>query len=211
MPTSLIHLVRHGEVKNPDGVLYGRLGGFGLTDTGHQMAGAVGEFFQDRPVTAVVSSPLTRATETAEAIADATGCTVTTDDRVIEGANQFEGVRVSAQTLVANVAAWPKLWNPLRPSWGEAYRSVAERMMSALAETSHRVDSGEVVIVSHQLPIWIAHRQIAGLPLHHSPRKRRCSLCSVTSFQQVGSSFSEVSYVEPAKVLAESAVDLVAL
>lgn len=208
MPASLIHLVRHGEVKNPDGVLYGRLGGFGLTDRGHQMAGAVGEFFQGRSVTAVVSSPLARATETADAIADATACTVTTDDRVIEGANQLEGVRVSPQTLLSKLGAWPKLWNPFRPSWGEAYRSVAERMMAAMAETSNRVDSGEVVIVSHQLPIWIVHRQAAGLPLHHSPRKRTCSLCSVTSFQQVGSVFSEVSYLEPAAVLADAAVDL---
>ena len=208
MPASLIHLVRHGEVNNPDGVLYGRLGGFGLTDRGHKMAGAVGKFFQDRLVSAVVSSPLTRATETADAIADATGCTVTTDDRVIEGANQFEGSRVSPQTLLANLAAWPKLWNPFRPSWGEAYRGVAERMMAAMGEASDRVDSGEVVVVSHQLPIWVMHRQLGGLPLHHSPRKRRCSLCSVTSFQHVGSSFVEVSYVEPAKVLADSAVDL---
>ncbi len=208
MPASLIHLVRHGEVNNPDGVLYGRLGGFGLTDRGHKMAGAVGKFFQDRPVSAVLSSPLTRATETADAIADATGCTVTTDDRVIEGANQFEGSRVSPQTLLANLAAWPKLWNPFRPSWGEAYRSVAGRMMAAMAEVGDRVDSGEVVIVSHQLPIWVMHRQLAGLRLRHSPRKRRCSLCSVTSFQQVRSSFSEVSYFEPAGVLAESAVDL---
>jgi len=172
------------------------------------MAGAVGKFFQDRPVTAVVSSPLTRATQTADAIADATGCTVTTDDRVIEGANQFEGSRVSPQTLLSDPTIWPRLWNPFRPSWGEAYRSVAGRMMAAMAEVCDRVDSGEVVIVSHQLPIWIVHRHLAGLRLRHSPRKRRCSLCSVTSFQQVGSSFSEVSYVEPARVLAESAVDL---
>ncbi len=208
MPASLIHLVRHGEVNNPDGVLYGRLEGFGLTARGTEMAATVGNFFQGRPVSAVVSSPLTRATQTADAIADATGCTVTTDERVIEGANQFEGSRVSLQTLLSDPTIWPRLWNPFRPSWGEAYRSVAERMMSAIAEASDRVDSGEVVIVSHQLPIWIVHRQVAGLPLQHSPRKRRCSLCSVTSFQQVGPSLAEVSYVEPARVLAESAVDL---
>ena len=208
MSASLIHLVRHGEVNNPNGVLYGRLGGFGLTDRGHEMAAVVGKFFQNRPVSAVVSSPLTRATQTAVGIADATGCTVTTDDRVIEGANRFEGSRVSPQTLLSDPTIWPRLWNPLRPSWGEAYRSVAERMMAAMAEAANGVDSGEVVIVSHQLPIWIVHRRVAGLSLHHSPKKRRCSLCSVTSFQQVGASVAEVSYVEPAKALAYSAVDL---
>lgn len=172
------------------------------------MADAVGKFFQDRAVSAVVSSPLSRATQTADAISTATGCAVETDDRIIEGANKFEGSRVSPQNLLTDPTIWPRLWNPLRPSWGEAYRSVAERMMAAIAEAFYRVDSGEVVIVSHQLPIWIVHLQVAGLPMHHSPRKRRCSLCSVTSFQQVGSTFSEVSYVEPAKVLAESAIDL---
>ena len=208
MPASVIHLVRHGEVNNPDGVLYGRLSGFGLTDRGHEMAAAVGKYFQSRQISAVVSSPLARTTQTADAVADATGCAVRTDDRFIEGANHFEGSRVSPQTLLADPAAWSSLRNPFRPSWGESYRSVAQRMIAAMIDASEQVEAGEVVVVSHQLPIWIVHRQVVGLPLHHSPRNRRCSLCSVTSFQKLGSSFAEASYAEPAAVLADAAVDL---
>ncbi len=75
-------------------------------------------------------------------------------------------------------------------------------------EAYETVDSGEVVMVSHQLPIWAAHRQVAGLGFAHSPRNRRCSLCSVTTFHRTGNQWSEVAYVEPAAELLHGAVDL---
>ena len=208
MPADFLHLVRHGEVINPDRVLYGRLTGFGLTERGDQMARTVGQFFEDRPVSRIISSPLTRAVQTAEAIAEATHLSVTTDDRIIEGANQFEGSRVTLKTVLQSPAVWPRLWNPRRPSWGEAYRSVASRMLAAMDEAYDSVGSGEVVMVSHQLPIWTVHRQVAGVGLAHSPRSRRCSLCSVTTFHRTGNQWSEVAYIEPATKLLQGAVDL---
>ncbi len=208
MPADFLHLVRHGEVINPDRVLYGRLTGFGLTERGDQMARTVGQFFEDRPVSRIISSPLTRAVQTAEVIAEATHLSVTTDDRIIEGTNQFEGSRVSLRTVLQSPAVQPRLWNPWRPSWGEAYRSVASRMLAAMDEAHESVDSGEVVMVSHQLPIWTVHRQVAGVGLAHSPRSRRCSLCSVTTFHRTGNQWSEVAYIEPATKLLQGAVDL---
>ena len=156
----------------------------------------------------IISSPLTRAVHTAEAIAEATHLSVTTDDRIIEGANQFEGSRLSLTTVLKSPAVWPRLWNPRRPSWGEAYGSVAGRMLAGMNEAYESVDSGEVVMVSHQLPIWTVHRQVAGVGLAHSPRNRRCSLCSVTTFQRTGTEWSEVAYVEPDAELHNGAVDL---
>jgi broad specificity phosphatase PhoE len=81
-------------------------------------------------------------------------------------------------------------------------------MLAAMDEAYESVDSGEVVMVSHQLPIWTVHRQVAGVGLAHSPRNRRCSLCSVTTFQRTGTEWSEVAYVEPAAELLNGAVDL---
>jgi broad specificity phosphatase PhoE len=81
-------------------------------------------------------------------------------------------------------------------------------MLAAMDEAYESVDSGEVVMVSHQLPIWTVHRQVAGVGLAHSPRNRRCSLCSVTTFHRIGSQWSEVAYVEPATELLHGAVDL---
>jgi broad specificity phosphatase PhoE len=78
-------------------------------------------------------------------------------------------------------------------------------MLAAMTDARESVDAGEVVIVSHQLPIWMAHRALAGEPLHHDPRKRRCSLSSITSFTWVDGRFLETDYQElSADVIAQS-------
>lgn len=219
MPAEVVHLVRHGEVNNPDRILYGRLDGFGLTPRGDQMAQTVAKYFAGRPISAVVASPLLRAQQTATPIASVHGLDVTTDERLIEGTNIFEGTRVTTKALMRNPSVWPRLWNPFRPSWGESYQSIAARMMAAIADAASGHD-GEVVVVSHQLPIWMAHRHVTGAALVHSPKSRRCTLCSVTSFERIPGSGSqhskvsgpgpwrEVAYAEPAAALLADAVDL---
>mgnify|MGYP003564412592 CR=1 FL=1 len=208
MPATRVHLVRHGEVNNPDRILYGRLDGFGLTDRGHHMAAQLGEFFADNPVSRVVASPLLRAQQTATPIAEVSGVELDVDDRVIEGTNIFQGTRVSRKTLLQRPSVWPKLVNPWKPSWGEPYRAIVQRMLEAMDSAWDSVDSGEVVIVSHQLPIWMVHRHVAGQPLPHSPQARRCTLGSVTSFEKTNTDWREVSYAEPVAGLLEGAVDL---
>ena len=86
MPAKQIHLVRHGEVFNPQGVLYGRLPGYGLTDLGRPMAKAAADDLvaRRRPVAAFVSSPLQRTQQSAEPIAAVFELEPTLDDRVIE-------------------------------------------------------------------------------------------------------------------------------
>ena len=91
--TALVHLVRHGEVQNPDGVLYGRIPGYHLSETGRLMAKAAADFLAGRDVTVVRSSPLERALETAEPIAAEFGLDIEIDDRLIEPWNHFEGMR----------------------------------------------------------------------------------------------------------------------
>ncbi|GAA3843181.1 histidine phosphatase family protein [Brevibacterium ammoniilyticum] len=194
-----IHLVRHGEVDNPEGILYGRIPGFGLTDRGHEMARRVGEHFANAETTpaALVASPLLRAQQTMAPLAENLGEPVFTDDRVIEAANSFEGQKVSARKLTE-----PKnlirLYNPLIPSWGEPYRQIVLRMQAAMASlrtklAAHGPDA-EAVVVSHQLPIWMARLAAEGRPLVHDPRKRECALASVTSFTFEQSTLVSVSY-----------------
>ena len=71
-------------------------------------------------------------------------------------------------------------------------------MNAAMTQAWDDAPSGDVVVVSHQLPIWITHLAVAGQPLRHDPRARRCALSSVTSFEMVDGKWTEVSYVEPA-------------
>lgn len=206
-PVTFIHVVRHAEVRNPEGILYGRLPGYHLSDLGRQMAQATADHLADRPITYVVSSPLERARETAEPIAAAHGLDVATDDTLIESSNRFEGRRVDRRTLL-QPSSIPAVINPLRPSWGEPYRHIADRMRLALDEAREHAEGFEGVMVSHQLPIWMMRRSIQGRRLVHHPRHRECSLASVTTVRFHGSYPVRVIYTEPAAHLLAGALDV---
>ncbi|EUA53311.1 hypothetical protein I550_4947 [Mycobacterium intracellulare 1956] len=90
-----VHVVRHGEVYNPSGVLYGRLPGFHLSEAGRAQAAAVADALDHRDIVAVIASPLQRAQETAAPIAAKHGLPIDTDPDLIESANFFQGRRVS--------------------------------------------------------------------------------------------------------------------
>jgi broad specificity phosphatase PhoE len=208
---SRIHLVRHGEVENPERVLYGRLEGFGLSVLGQRMAQAAADALMawGRPVAALYASPLQRTRESAAPISAAFGLEVLLDERFIEPANDFEGRRMSGRDgALRDPRNWSKLRNPWAPSWGEPFRSIAARMMEGIADADAAVDGGDLVIVSHQLPIWMVARSVAGRGLAHDPRKRRCALSSITSLEKRGDRYVEVGYADPAAFLSGSATDV---
>ena len=201
MPESTtVHLLRHGEVENPQRVMYGRLPGYHLSAAGRAMADAAADFFAERPVVALYCSPLERAQETARPVAERLGLDIVTDDRLIEPWNHFEGLTFGVgDGSLRRPAHWPYLINPFRPSWGEAYRSVATRMLAVMAEARAAADGTEAVCVSHQLPIWVTRRAVEGRRLWHDPRRRECALGSVTSFTYSGDRLTGVSYAVPAR------------
>lgn len=206
--TTTVHLVRHGEVHNPGKILYGLLPGYRLSERGAAMARLAAEHLADADVTRVVVSPLLRAQQTAAPIAAAHGLSPVVDQRVIESANHFEGMRVGhGEGRLTNPRHWPYFVNPLRPSWGEAYRSQEARMVAAILDARAAAEGHEAVIVSHQLPIWVARLSAERRPLFHDPRRRQCGLCSVTSLRFVGPHLADVSYAEPAAALYPGAVD----
>ncbi|WP_347976596.1 histidine phosphatase family protein [Microbacterium sp. ProA8] len=198
MPAARLHLVRHGEVHNPARVLYGRLPGYGLSADGRRMARQAAEYVAslERPVSTLVCSPLQRTQESAEPFAEMFGLDPVIDERVIEPTNVFEGKRMAIALI--NPWNWRHLRKPALPSWGEPYADVVGRMNSAMTHAWDAADAGDVVIVSHQLPIWITHLAVAALPLRHDPRERRCALSSVTSFEMVDKKWTEIAYAEPA-------------
>lgn len=199
MTKTVVHFLRHGEVHNPDGILYGRLPGFKLSATGVQQALTVAEFLAGSDVSHVVASPLQRAQETAAPIAAAHRLDVATDDGLIESANKFEGMRVAVgDGVLKQPQHWGKLRNPLRPSWGEPYLQVARRMLGAAFAARAAAEGHEAVCVSHQLPIWTLRRLLEGKRLWHDPRKRECSLASLTSLEFDGATLTAVRYTEPA-------------
>jgi broad specificity phosphatase PhoE len=195
--TTVVHLLRHGEVHNPDGVLYGRLPGYHLSANGRMMAAAAADFFDGRPVAAIFASPLDRAQETAAPVAERLGLDIVTSDRLIESGNVLEGRSVTLTQLAVNPGNWRYLWNPFRPSWGEPYTEVVARMQEAIGQAREAGRGKEAVCVSHQLPIWVSRLAAEHKALWHNPKRRQCALGSVTSFTFDGDQLTGVSYAVP--------------
>jgi broad specificity phosphatase PhoE len=196
---TVVHLLRHGEVHNPAGVLYGRLPGYHLPELEREMAERVAKHLAGADITHLVSSPLERAQETAAPAAKVLGLSVTLDDRLIEAGNFFEGKTFGVgDGSLRKPSIWWQLRNPLRPSWGEPYQEIAERMLGAIATARDAARGHEALCVSHQLPIWTARTAATGGRLWHDPRKRQCALASLTSFAYRGDELVSVSYEQPA-------------
>jgi broad specificity phosphatase PhoE len=203
--TTVVHMVRHGEVRNPLRIIYGRLPGYCLSELGIQMAKAVAAAVADRDVTYVVASPLERAQQTAEPVAAQFGLPIAVDDRLIEGANWFEGRRVSVgDGVLRDPRNWWVLRDPLTPSWGEAYAAVAARMFAALQAARLSAEGHEAFCVSHQLPIWTLRRYVERKRLWHDPRRRQCALASLTSFHFEDTRVVGIAYSEPAAHLSRA-------
>ncbi|MDQ3762254.1 MAG: histidine phosphatase family protein [Actinomycetota bacterium] len=199
MSRTVVHLLRHGDVHNPEGILYGRLPGFRLSDVGIRQAERVAAYLGDHDVVHVVASPLLRAQQTAEPIAAIHGLELATDEGLLEAINVFEGLPMSVGNgTLRDPRNWLALRNPFRPSWGEPYRDIANRMLAAMHRARERSAGHEAVCVSHQLPIWILRRYLAHRPLWHHPRRRQCSLASLTSVVFTGDVLVDVVYSQPA-------------
>lgn len=215
MQATTIHFVRHGEVHNPDHILYERLPGFHLSDRGRRMAEATARYLAASPQTntaaAIYSSPLDRTRETAQAILTALNETrmarneepleLVTDQRIIEAGNNFRGTRIGhGEGALWRNGNWKLVTNLWKPSWGESYRQIAARV-GAFAQEKVREHAGQqIIVVSHESPIWsYRHLLETGHP-EHNMMLRHTALASVTSItydSQTGNVMS-ITYVDPA-------------
>jgi broad specificity phosphatase PhoE len=108
---TIVHLMRHGEVFNPEGVLYGRLPGYVLAERGLVMAEATAKFLAGegettegeaaprRDIVAITASPLVRAQQTAEASSKRFDLPIASDDDLIEADSKFVGHKVDGAFL----------------------------------------------------------------------------------------------------------------
>ena len=198
-----VHVIRHGEVENPEKILYGRQPGWRLSQRGQEMAEVIGQWSKPLDLGALHVSPLQRAQETAAPISRLHGIQITTDEKLIEAANIFEGKKFELGSgVLRHPAAWKHLYNPWKPSWGEPYEEQISRMLAAIFDAKKEANGKDAIVVSHQLPIWILRSAIEGRRLLHDPRKRECTLASVTSvhFDDEGM-ISGLTYSEPARHL----------
>ncbi|MCC2309535.1 histidine phosphatase family protein [Cellulomonas chengniuliangii] len=208
MVATTVHLLRHGEVHNPTGVLYGRLDGFRLSERGRAMAEMVAAHLagesggERRDITVVTASPLQRAQETAGPIAAAFDLPIGVDENLLEAINQFEGLTFGVgDGSLRHPRHWPLLRNPFRPSWGEPYRVQVDRMLAAVDTAREAARGHEALLVSHQLPIWVTRRALENRRLWHDPRRRECSVASLTSLRFEDDRLVGIDYSEPAGAL----------
>lgn len=200
MSMTIVHLVRHGEVYNPEKILYGRIPGYHLSSRGHSMAARTAESFRGHDVTYLVASPLQRTQETAQPISKVTGLDVEIDKSVIESGNRFEGLRTKGwNSQLWNPQRWPLLRNPMQPSWGEPFEEIAARMVNAVERARDKAEGHEAIIVSHQLPIVMVQRTALGKRLAHAPWDRECDLASVTSLVFQDDQLIDIFYSSPAQ------------
>jgi broad specificity phosphatase PhoE len=195
-----VHVMRHGEVFNPEKVLYGRLPGYHLSDRGRAQAQAAADWLAHNDIVYVVASPLERAQETATPVAAVHGLPINTDDDLIESWNSFEGKRVApGDGALRDPRNWPRLRNPMKPTWGEPYDEIAPRMIAALHRAREKAAGHEAVCVSHQLPVETLRRAMTGRKLAHLPlpHSRLCNLSSITSFTFDDDRLVRWGYSEP--------------
>lgn len=215
MTTTTIHFVRHGKVENPGHLLYERLPGFHLSERGRRMAEATARYIAADPqlsrVAAVYSSPLDRTRETAGEILSALNTVraergeqpleLITDSRIIEAGNEFRGLRIGhGEGALWRNGNWKLVTNLWKPSWGESYRHIAERVGEFADEKVREYAGRQIIVVSHESPIWsYRHLLETGHP-EHWMFLRRTALASVTSitYDSDSGKVMRITYADPA-------------
>lgn len=192
---TIVHLIRHAEVENPKNVWYGRLEGFHLSSRGRGQAEALADHLSTKPIVAVYTSPLERARQTADAIADRVGLVAKDEPDIIESETWLQG-KFGDFRIFRNPLRLRYFINPLRPSWGEPYRKIAARMVGAIERMREAHAGGDVVAVSHMTPIVVARIWVEGKRIPAWASGVSCGRASVTSLEFDGAEHVATSYVD---------------
>ncbi|MBV9326330.1 MAG: histidine phosphatase family protein [Chloroflexi bacterium] len=157
-----VWLARHGEVHNPNNVLYGRLPRVGLTAEGRRQAQALADTLRPRPLVAIYSSPMLRARRTADAVLAVHPelGRVRQDSDLIEVRTAWEGEPVEALEQID----WDFYSHPRHPD-DDTLHAIHDRMQRWLGRVLRRHAGHEVLGVSHGDPILILVGTLAGLAL----------------------------------------------
>ena len=172
---SVLHLIRHGQVENPQKIVYGRQRGWRLSDRGRAEAEAVARHLGGRPIARIYTSPLERAMQTATVIAGTCGGEVEPRDDLLEAllCAPWEG-RPWREVKRERSGEWARyLFRPLEVGGvAEDLRALATRMESALRAIAAAHPDQQVVAVSHGDPLKAGILALTGgdlRELHRNP------------------------------------------
>ncbi len=189
-----VYLVRHGDVHNPDQIMYERLPGFKLSELGKKQANALGKFLSDKKITTIYASPLDRTRETAEIIASYhNSVPIAHDERLLEVSTSARGKKV------VDLAA--EHWNFYTPKYlkngGERLRDIWKRMNEFIKQAVAKHEGEEIVIVSHGDPVMVAYTKHSGKRLTLAAIRGEMYVQTAKGFRMV---FEGVSPVEVEKL-----------
>lgn len=196
----LVHLIRHGAVRNPDGVVYGRLPGFPLSEEGRRQASRAADRLAGRPLVAVYTSPLERAVATAREVAARHGLEPQAREDLLEWEVPSHWVGTPWSDLPQEELD-EYLHHPLRSSFPEDLESLARRLAGAVREAHARHPEGEVAVVGHQDPLQAARLALTGRDLsllHEIPKPGHGAVVSL----HPGDPWGEVAHWEPTPAAA---------
>jgi probable phosphoglycerate mutase len=173
MEATRIIAVRHGETAwNVDARIQGQLD-IGLNDTGRWQARRVGEALASEPISAVYSSDLGRAHQTAQTISEVTGVPVVAEEGLRERSfGMFEG-----KTFTEIHETWPdhaQNWRKRIPEWappegGESLLQLRERVTRTMQSLASRHPGEQIVVVAHGGVLDTLYRVATGQDVN-SPR-----------------------------------------
>lgn len=139
-----ITFVRHGQVYNPERIVYGRLPGFPLSELGKRQAQAAAEALRDTPIAAVFSSPLLRAQQTAQILLEKRPDVPLYTSGLINEVYFFS----EGQPLMAMVSRNWDLYSDVDPAY-EQPADIIARAREFLAQVRRDYTGQHVIAVSH--------------------------------------------------------------
>jgi len=176
-----IHFVRHSEFSNPDRIIPGRMPGYHLDLAGKEKAKKVGEFFKDRPIKAIYTSPLERTFETANIISGYLPPLkpIHSYDLIEVDSNNWQAYKL--EELYTNNYYEAFINDPETQEVPENISKLASRMEKFTIDLCNKHKGEEVVCVSHMHPIIALKLSLEGKPLK-SLRTVQLTTASITSF-----------------------------
>jgi len=155
-----VYLIRHGEVQNPDGINYGTLPGWHLSERGIYQISELGSKMKDDGLSAgvIIASPLERAQETASILSQALNSAIKNDDRLLEwkmGEWMGKPLKLFYETS--------GYYSELKTDGMEPLESLADRVITVIQDAVNS-QMGDIIICSHREPMASALVKLQNLP-----------------------------------------------
>ncbi len=200
-PSTRLHLVRHCDVRNPKGVLYGHLPDFPLSEKGVRQAHALGRYFAGTRARQIYSSPLERARQTSEIIAsylDSVPITYTDDLIETRFGLYLQGVPPKQVPWRRPLWLIHMIWPGLLPN-DESVAGLAARVRRPLMRllADHPGEGG--ICVSHGDPIqgfWVTEQRRPRYALH----RLQCAKGGLLQLDYAGEALRRLTYLSPARI-----------